>query len=206
MDDSGALFNITADRGQHQNVSGQHPEIAAQLKTELNAYRLEMRALVAAHQERPFTVGYAPTTTLPARDGIPHGTIQRSAKAPNNSFFKNWTREDDSITWDIEVGTAGNYRATVRYTCPEANVGTTVRLSFGDATSEVKVTEAFDPPLWDKSKERVSDSHYFVKDFKPLDLGVITLPQGRSTLSLTCPQLVNGHGVDVYSIILDQVP
>ena len=206
MDDSGALFDITADRGQAKDVASAHPELSADLQAELNAYRQEMRSLITANQDRPFTVGYAPSTTLPARDGIPHGTIQRSAKAPNNSFFKNWTREDDSITWDIQVGTAGNYRATVLYTCPEANVGTTVRLSFEDSVIETQVTEAFDPPLWDKSKERVSESHYFVKDFKPLDLGIIALPQGRGPLSLTCPMLVNGHGVDVYSIILDQVP
>ncbi|MDF1853808.1 MAG: hypothetical protein P1U85_23470 [Verrucomicrobiales bacterium] len=38
----------------------------------------------ARYADRPFTVGYAATTTLPARDGIPHGTIRRSSKAPNS--------------------------------------------------------------------------------------------------------------------------
>lgn len=116
------------------------------------------------------------------------------------------SREDDSITWDIQVGTAGNYRATVLHTCPKANVGTTVRLAFGDSAVETQVTDAFDPPLWDKSKERVAESPYIVKDFKPLDLGIISLPEGRGTLHLTCPMLVNGHGIDVYSILLDRVP
>ncbi len=206
MDDTGALFDITQDRGQQRDVAADHPQLAEELKSALDAYRTDMRALVAANQDRPFTVGYADSTTLPARDGVPHGTIQRSAKAPNNSFFKNWTREDDSITWDIQVGTGGHYRATVLYTCAADNVGTIVRLSSGDASTETTVTDAFDPPLWDKSKERVSESHYFVKDFKPLDLGIISLNQGRGSLSLTCPQLVNGHGIDVYSVILDQAP
>ena len=162
-------------------------------------------ALVAANDDRPFTVGYHATTTLPARDGIPHGTIQRSSKAPNNSFFKNWTSQDDVITWDIDVGSARTYRATVHYTCAAPNVGTLVRLACGDSTTEAAVTEAFDPPLWDKSKERVSESHYFVKDFKALDLGLLELKEGRDLLRLTCPKLVNGHGVDVYSVVLEQV-
>ena len=83
-----------------------------------------------------------------------------------------WTHQDDSITWDIEVGRAGEYRATVFYTCPAPNVGARIRLAWGDSARPKRaVTGAFDPPLWDKSKERVAKSHYFVKDFKPLDLG-----------------------------------
>jgi len=205
MDDQGALYDIVNDRGQSRDVSREHPAVAAELTAALQRFRRESQAFYTAHSDRPFTVGYAASTTLPARDGQPHGTIQRSSKAPNNSFFRNWTSADDSITWDIEVGQAGTYSASVFYTCPAANTGTTVRLEFAHASVETKVTEAFDPPLWDKSKERVARSHYFVKDFRQLTIGEITLPQGRGRLRLRCPELVNGHGIDVYSVVLDLV-
>ncbi len=205
MDERGALFDIYKDRGQRDNVAGKHPAIAAELRNALAAYRLEADKHFAANADRPFTVGYAESTTLPARDGIPHGTIQRSSKAPNNSFFTNWTHPDDSITWDIKVGRAGEYRATVYYTCPAPNVGAGIRLAWGHATTETTVTEAFDPPLWDKSKERVAKSHYLVKDFKPLDLGVLTLKTGRDHLTLTAPNLVGERGIDVYSLVLERV-
>ena len=99
--------------------------------------------------DRPFTVGYPqfPITQLPARDGVPHGNVQRSAKAPNCSFFTNWTSTDDRITWDVEVGTAGKYEAVIYYTCPAADVGSTVELSFNGSRVEGKVSEANDPPL-----------------------------------------------------------
>ncbi|MEM9480064.1 MAG: arylsulfatase [Verrucomicrobiota bacterium] len=205
LDNDGALFDIANDRGQNDDVSADHPEVVTELGAALKVHREEMLALVAANEDRPFTVGFHETTTLPARDGIPHGTIHRSSRAPNNSFFKNWTGTDDAITWDIEVGQAGRYRATVYYTCPAENVGALVRLSFKDSFTETNVTEAFDPPLWDKSKERVAESHYFVKDFKPLDLGVIELKKERGMLRLTCSELVGGYGVDVYSIVIDRV-
>ena len=205
MDEKGALFDILNDRGQLRNVADQHPDLASKLRVALNAHRLDANKHFVANADRPFSVGYAGSTTLPARDGIPHGTITRSSKAPNNSFFKNWTSQDDSITWDIKVGKAGAYRATVFYTCPAANVGGKIRLKWGNSETEATVTEPFDPPLWDKSKERVSKSHYFVKDFKPLDLGILILTKGRDQLTLTAPQLVANHGIDVYSIVLDQV-
>lgn len=206
LDNDGALFDIQNDRGQEQDVSADHPEVTVKLREALKAHREEAKVLFAANEVRPFTVGYHRTTTLPARDGIAHGTIERSAKAPNNSFFKNWTREDDSITWDIRVGSSGSYRATVYYTCASPNVGTRVRLAFEGERTEAPVTAAFDPPIWDKSKERVAESHYFVKDFKPLDLGVLKMKEGRGVLTLTCPMLVGGHGIDVYSLVLDREP
>ena len=67
---------------------------------------------------------------------MPHGNVKRSASAPNCSFFTNWTSTDDSITWDIEVATAGKYEAVVYYTCPAADVGSTIELSFMEARSK----------------------------------------------------------------------
>ena len=205
MDDRGALFDIRNDRGQRDNVADQHPELAGQLRKELADHRQEAAKHFAVNAKRPFTVGYAKSTTLPARDGVPHGTIKRSSKAPNNSFFTNWTSEGDSITWDIQVGQAGRYHATVFCTCSAANVGTTIRLACGEAFAETKVTEAFDPPLWDKSKERVANSHYFVKDFKPLSLGILELKEGKGQLILSASEIVGDRAIDVYSLVLDQV-
>ena len=75
--------------------------------------------------DRPFTVGYRefPITTLPARDGVPHGGVKRSASAPNCSFFTNWTNTRRPITWDVEVATPGRYEVVLYYTCPAADVG-----------------------------------------------------------------------------------
>ena len=64
------------------------------------------------------------------------------------------------------------------------------------------VVEAFDPPLYDKSKERVRDSHYFVKDFRPLSLGKLKLDQGRGMLRLKAESMTGDRVIDVHSIRL----
>ena len=140
---------------------------------------------------------------MTARDGVGHGTIQRSSKAPNNSFFTHWTRADDFITWDIDVGTSGLYEAIVYYTCREGDEGITLRLKLeGGASTQAIVKEVFDPPLYDKSKERVAESHYFVKDFKPLNLGELKLEQGRGRLKLESLNINGQQVVDVHSLDL----
>jgi hypothetical protein len=208
LDATGKLYEIPKDRGQRIDVSRKHPEVVARLKKAAARHKAAMQKDFEAYKDRPFTVGYARSTTLPARDGISHGSIQRSSKAPNNSFFKNWTSEEDSITWSIDVGETGDYAAMVYYTCAKENIGASIRLAMDDntAATEAKVIEPFNPPLYDKSKERVENSHYFVKDFKPLKLGMLRLKKGRGLLRLTAPKIVGIQAIDVHSIELVRWP
>ncbi len=204
LDSEGRLFDIHVDRGQQRDVSNQFPAETARLQRALNAHRSEMSQAFNPFSSRPFTVGYSPSTTLPARDGVPHGTIARSSKAPNNSFFKRWTSTEDSITWNVDIGQEGSYQAIVHYTCATENVGALVRLTVDgtNITTQAKVSEAFDPPLYDKSKERVAQSHYFVKDFAPLELGAVHLSKGQAVLRLIAPEIPGKEAIDVHSLDL----
>lgn len=204
LDDAGALYDIENDRGQRHNVADKFQDAATSLRHALESHRQLMAEHLELFKDRPFSVGYARATTLPARDGVPHGNIERSAKAPNNSFFKNWTSETDAITWSVEIHETADYEITVYYTCAEKNVGARIHLSMDNTTAstEAKVTEAFNPPLYDKSKERVPESHYFVKDFKPLNLGTLPLKQGTGALRLTASKIVGDEAIDVHSIEL----
>src|SRR5439155_17349816 len=132
----------------------EQPAVAAHLAEEAKKWRAELSPK-AGKDDRPFTVGYSASTPLPARDGVSHGSIQRSDTAPNCSFFTHWTSPDDQITWDIEVGKPGRYEAIVYYTCAASDVGSTVELSLGDARIQTKITEAHDPPLYGQEHDRV---------------------------------------------------
>jgi hypothetical protein len=200
------LFDIEADRGQRQNVANKHPEIVKELSSQSRQYLKDMQSEFYKYRDRPFTVGYAKSTTLPARDGIPHGEIKRSSKAPNNSFFTHWKRTEDSITWTVEIGESKEYEAILHYTCVSGNEGSTIQLSStnGGAT-QTNILEAFDPPLYDKSIERMAQSHYFVKDFKEISLGTISLSEGRATLTLKATQIPGDTAIDVHSIDLIQL-
>ncbi|MFK8114907.1 MAG: arylsulfatase [Rubripirellula sp.] len=208
LDAAGKLFDLTKDSGQLVDVAKDHPQIVTALRIQQKSHASLMQADFEKYTDRPFTVGYASSTTLPARDGVEHGTIRRSAKPPNNSFFTNWTSSDDSITWQVEVVEAGEYEAIVYYTCADSDAGVRVKLLFESDRSTEETTagikQAFDPPLYDKSKERVADSHYFVKDFKPQSLGVITLAKGRGEFRLEAEDFQGDRAIDVHSIELNR--
>ena len=154
---------------------------------------------------RPFTVGYPqfPITQLPARDGVPHDHVKRSANAPNCSFFENWISTNDSITWDVEVATAGRYEAVIYYTCPAADTGSTIELSFLDSHLTGKVSEPNDPPLRGAENDRVPRrGESYVKDFKPLRLGTVALSQGRGLLTLRALSVPGKQVMDLRSLVL----
>jgi len=155
--------------------------------------------------DRPFTVGYPefPATLLPARDGVPHGNVRRSARAPNCSYFTNWTSKEDKITWDIEVANAGQYEAVIFYTCPMNDVGSTVELAYNRSRARGKVTEPHDPPSVGAEFDRVDrGSESFVKDFLPLGLGTFRLEKGRGELTLSAVNIPGKQVMEVRAVML----
>ncbi|MCX7048192.1 MAG: arylsulfatase [Candidatus Sumerlaeota bacterium] len=204
LDNADQLFDMEADPGQDRDVSKEHPDDAARLSKALAEWKKEMLPGLR-NDDRPFTVGYReyPVTQLPARDGVPHGGVRRSAGAPNCSYFTNWTRVEEKITWDVAVATAGKYEAVIYYTCPKSDVGSTIELSLDGARIQGQVSEANDPPLRGAEHDRVPrKGESYVKDFKPLRLGVIELKAGRGLLTLQALKIAGKQVMDVRSIYL----
>jgi hypothetical protein len=211
LDDAGRLFDIEADPGQRHDLAAELPEVAAKLARAVADWRRDVLGELKreAGDERPLTVGYRefPLAPLPARDGVPHGGIVRSASAPNCSFLRNWTSPDDSITWDIEVHTPGKYAATAYYTCAEVDLGSEIELSFGGSRVQAKVAASHDPPLVGAEHDRVPrKGESYVKDFAPLPLGTIELAAGRGPLTLRALKVPGKQVMDVRGVTLRLLP
>lgn len=202
LDGDGNLFDMVADPGQKRNVAAEQPDVALKLREAVKRYAAEVKPFVGP-DERPYPVGFAKATWLPARDGAGHGAVERSGKAPNCSFFTNWTKKDDSITWDVEVLQAGTYRADLYYTCPAADVGATVEVSWNGNRIAAKIDKAHDPPLEGREHDRVDrGAESYVKHFLPLRLGAIRLQKGRGLLTLRATDIPGKQVADVRYLIL----
>ena len=203
LDPAGALYDMTADPGQQKDISALRPEISKRLKQAVGDWRKEM-AEGLLPDNRPFPVGYKefPWTPLPARDGIAHGTIRRSANAPNCSYFTAWQNVNDYISWNIEVHTAGEYDCIVYYTCPESDIGSTVELQFLDSRLQGTVESAFDPPMIEDRDRVPRKGESYVKEFNPLRLGKFYLKAGRGQLLLRSKEMKGKQVMDVRGIAL----
>ncbi len=207
LDDAGRLYDMARDPGQARDVSGEQPEVAARLAAAVGRWKEELLPGLR-DDRRPFPVGYRefPITWLPARDGKPHGNVRRSSGAPNCSFFTHWTSPDDRITWDVEVATTGRYEAVLYYTCAAEDVGSIVEMSFNGSLLRGTVAESHDPPLYGAEHDRVPRvGESYMKDFKPLRLGVVALERGRGPLTLRAVEVPGKRVIDLRSVALTLV-
>ncbi len=221
LDHAGNLFDMVNDPNQTTPIQERQPELARQLRQAAQTWRTEMglagganskgqakapRAPTNTVDPRPIAIGYRefPITILPARDGEPIGELRRSAKAPNSSYFTNWTKPTDAAVWNVEVMNAGTYVVTLDYTCPLDDVGATLELKVGATKITGKVTEAWDPPLFTQQDivPRTTHGESLLKPFKTMTLGEIKLEPGLKQLNLRATMIPGKSVMDLRRITL----
>jgi hypothetical protein len=204
LDPDGRLYDIPADPGQTRDLAAARPDVARRLVAARDAWAAEMLPLVGP-DDRPFPVGHAKTTLLPARDGVPAGGVERSSRHPNDSFFRSWTTTAGRMTWNVEVAATGRYEAVLYYTCRAADVGSTVALSFGKSQISGKITEPHDPPLVGAAEDRAPRTESYVKEFRPMRLGEIALERGRGDLVLRALEVKAQQVADIRYVVLTRL-
>lgn len=218
LDNTGKLYDMIADPGQTVPVNAREPELAARLQAAVKAWRVEMFGSAEAPAKakgsgnavdpRPFPVGYRefPITMLPARDGEPRGGVQRSSGAPNCSYFVNWTDKEDHVVWKVDVHTAGTYEVSIDYTCPPADAGSTIELSFQDSRLTGSVQPGWDPPLY-TNQDTLPRPHgeSQMKEFRTLALGRVQLPAGTGPLTLRALEIPGKSVMDLRRLTLTLV-
>ena len=213
LDHEGQLYDIGQDQAQTTDLSETYPEIVNEL-TAFKAAWIDdvyegqpVKAEGVTETTRPFPVGHEDfgITHLPARDAEASGSIERSNRWPNDSFFRNWISEADEITWNVEVLTPGLYATEIWYACPEEDLGSTIELAFMDSSTSAKVLEAHNPPFLGVQYTRSPLYESPVKIFRRMGLGVIRLEAGRGTLRLKATEIPKGQALEFRLLSLSRV-
>jgi len=221
LDNAGNLFDMIVDPGQTTPIQAKQPELAKELMAAVVAWRKELGIAIPAGGKgkgkggngpgnavdpRPLSVGYRefPITMLPARDGEPRGEMRRSSKAPNSSYFVNWTKPGDAAVWNVEVVTAGTYVVTLDYTCPKDDVGSKLELSFEGTLLKGQVTEAWDPALITDQDivPRSVHGESTMKPFRSMTLGEIRLEPGNGELKLRATDIPGKSVMDLRRVTM----
>ena len=203
LDAQGQLFDLVRDPGQRANVAGKFPEATQRMAGLVDTWKREVLDGFD-DDDRSFLIGHADYryTQIPARDGIAHGGILRSNKFPNCSYFTNWKSTNDAITWNVEVAHTDDYEVELYYTCPQADIGSTISLSFGDTVLTGRVLEAFDPPIRGGEHDRVNRQESYVKSFHAMALGTLRLQKGQGVLTLRATEIPGTQAMDFRLLML----
>ncbi len=217
LDAQGHLYDMITDPAQARPIESEQPEIARKLQDSVQVWRREVQAefdsqvprtivpLTKQVDPRPIPVGFSefPRTWLPARDASFTGAIERSANAPNSSYFVRWSTKEDRIEWEIEVEKSGNYTVQVDYTCPASSIGAEIELTFLQSRLTKKIDQAWDPPLYthqDTIPRPKNESK--MKEFRRMEFGSLWLEKGRGPLRLQATTIPAQTVLDLSSLTL----
>lgn len=205
LDCKNVLYDLVNDPGQHKPVNDK-PDIKQHLVDAADNWRKSVLAELDRTPRR-FPVGHSgmTKTQLPARDATATGQIQRSNRFPNCSYFTHWVDTDDTISWPINVMESGRYQVELYYCCAKSDLGTTIKLAMGDQSLLKKVIEENDPPLVGAQQDRSVRGESLVRDFKPLEMGVIELTKGEGELVLRATEIPGNQSIDFRLLMLTRL-
>ena len=207
---TGQLFDMVVDPGQRKDISKDQPKVAAQLRGEVEQWKKTVLTELG-EDSRPFVIAHPDFewTQIPARDGTAHGGIKRSNKFPNCSYFYNWTSLDDKITWPVQVGASGKYEVTMHYALRKGDEGTAVQISYDmgyyASATTVTLNKAHDVPVRGQENDRVKRMESYVKDFKPISMGLLNLKQGKGVLTLKALEIPGKTALEFRLLMLKRL-
>jgi hypothetical protein len=207
LDDQGNLYDMQEDPGQLNPVNELHSDIELKMNEAKVKWEDEVMAELPEEDTRTFPLAHPDYkfTQVPARDGIAYGNIKRSNRYPNCTFYTNWINLEDKIVWPVEVLSDGDFKVTLYYTCPAEDVGASFTLSFNESSITSKITEAHNPPLQGEEDDRIVRIESYVKDFKPLELGIMELKKGIGELVLQASEIPGNQVMDFRLLMFERV-
>jgi arylsulfatase A-like enzyme len=203
----GELFDMIADPGQTSDISREKPDMTSWLKRQVEEWSTDVFFDNMDARDWSFPVGHPDYkyTQLPARDGRAHGGIVRSNRSPNSTYFTDWAKTSDRITWDVEVLADGDFKVDIYYTCPPGDARSTIQLVFGESILTTKISDPHDPPLRGMENDRILRTQSYVKDFRPMDAGTIHLKKGRGELTLQAIDIPGSQVMDFRLMMLTRI-
>ena len=206
LDNTGKLFDMIADPGQSKDISTKNPKIAGSLRQAVVDWQDGVLSELK-RGGRPFMIAHPDYawTQIPARDATAHGDIKRSNRFPNCSYFTHWTKLKDKLTWETEVGASGPHEVILHYAVSKADVGAIIELSHNSSRLRATITQPNEVPVRGKENDRVLRQESYVKDFKPMRMGVIELKKGQGELTLRALKIPGSQALEFRLLMLRRV-
>jgi arylsulfatase A len=199
------LFDMERDPEQTRDASADFPGEKQRLAAAYDEWWKEMKSEMPSPWPPPIPVGYAEENPveLPVPQSQFSGGLRFSGKHPNNAWLTNWTSTDARVEWRLDVVRAGDYAVSLSYLCRAADAGARVRISAGEASSEI-VTRAT-PIVLVPSPDRVPREEVYEMEWHTLPAGKLTLSRGKTTLTLEALTKPGAEVMQLKSVLLERV-
>jgi len=206
LDHTGKLYDMTVDPGQRKDISEAKPEIVGRLREQVA--RWKKTVLVELGEDtRPFIIGHPDFqwTQIPARDATAHGGLKRSNRFPNCSYFTNWKKPGDKLTWNVEVGATGHFAVELQFAVPVGSEGALLELSHNGNRLRYTIEQPHEVPARGMENDRAPRKNSYVKDFKSVNMGTLLLEKGKGELTLRALKIPGKEALEFRLLMLKRL-
>ena len=199
-----SLFDMVEDPGQKKDISEQFPK---QFQRHRTAYRNWFADVSKDWEvESLIPCGYRqfPITHLHAVQSSMSGALKFQGRGFHHDWIVKWVDPDDTITWDINIIESGEYRVAVKYTCPEKDIGSQIRIQIDENELTAIVDQPFDPDLF-PNHDRAPRAGELEKPWATLELGKLHLEQGTTQLILSADRMPGTQVMEVREVVLERI-
>jgi arylsulfatase A len=200
------LFDMPNDPGQKTNVAAANPEVVRQLTEAYRAWDADMRrGLVGTPPPLPVGHKESPRTLLRTHLAQVNGA-ERNTPWPSG-YINPWTRTDASVTWKLDVATAGRYAVRLNYVCAKKDLGAQLRIEAGGRSCTAIVDREADPtPMETYDRVPRTGKEANVLRWATLPVGSLLLDRGPVTLRVSVPQMPGQQAFAMSGVELELQP
>ncbi|MBX2844193.1 MAG: sulfatase-like hydrolase/transferase, partial [Flammeovirgaceae bacterium] len=200
------LFDMQKDPEEKNNLATEMPDLVNKMYVDYQNWFKDVTSEGLGFP--PIPVGYseAPRVELPAHEGFKTEGIEYKGSPQGwaNDWFCSWDNQKDSVYWEIDVVEKSTFKITLKYTCPEKNLGSTVQVKSNSQKVSGKVEKAFDPEVI-PSPDRVKRKEAYEKEWASMDLGNLELDKGKTKIVVKASDIPNLEAFDLKAVILEKV-
>jgi arylsulfatase A-like enzyme len=177
------LYDMLDDPSQKLDVAVDHTETVARFSAAYDDWFADVTQIPIIRQPIPVGFRERPEAELPAPEAYFTGSIQWfNTWGFAHDWLTGWTDSKDTIWWDTNVVTSGQYEVSMLYTCPPEAIGTTLRVESNQANIQGIIHDAWNPEP--RQRQTRHPKKRFIQDFATLRLGEIHLNKGRQRITI----------------------
>jgi arylsulfatase A-like enzyme len=184
------LYDIENDPSQKRNIALSEPELTTKL---VNEYSDWYNEVTENYKGLPYVpVGYPgyDTVTIIAPDAVISGDLKYNQRwGWHPDWILNWVNTEDTVAWEIDAYSSGNYELFLQYNCKEEDVGVRFQIEGERFIRSGTIESAFYPPLIELPNNVSNKFSPSIKDWDLLSFGEVKLKKGKQKLYLNATRI-----------------
>ncbi len=177
------LYDMIADPNQEKDIAAEKPELTKKFADDYQTWWKDVKADADKPRDTP-ELGHSDENPmeLTTPNAQLSGGLDFGGLAPNNSWVHNWRNLDGSVTWELNVVTAGDYAIELQYLCPQADAGAKIEVVANGKSFPAVVGAT--PVIAFPSPDRVPRKEAFEMKWFYLKPGTVHLDKGPAKIQV----------------------